>query len=45
MLAQYLVRSLDHGGQKLDRLLERHESLLDDLMLSCEDVFVPKEPE
>ena len=38
VLAQYLVRSLGRGGQRLDLLLERHESLLHDWMLSYVDV-------
>ena len=36
-LAQYPVRNLGRGGQRLDLLLERHESLLDDWMLSYVD--------
>ena len=38
VLAQYLVRSQGRGGRRLDRLLERNESLLDDWMLSYVDV-------
>lgn len=36
-LAQYPVRNLGRGGQRLDLLLERHESLLDDWILSYVD--------